>query len=220
MDNVIIFLKHLSHNKAYGRETMLMYEPVDASFFNEPTLELAKKMLGNFLVHEHHCGLLVGRIVETEAYQGPEDRAAHSFRNRRTKRTEIMFGDNGRVYTYQMHTHTLINIVSGSVGTPHAVLIRAVEPLDGKALMQTYRGNHLKDINLTNGPGKLTKALCITMDYYGHPLTERPLYIARGPEPKKIVAGPRVGIAGAKEAVHYPWRFYDKHSPYVSKYRK
>lgn len=89
----------------------------------------------------------VGRIVETEAYKGPEDRAAHSFNNRRTKRTEIMFHEAGLVYTYQMHTHTLLNVVSGPVNVPHAVLIRAVEPIEGIERMRKNRGrNFVKEI--------------------------------------------------------------------------
>ena len=148
------------------------------------------------------------------------DQAAHSFDNRRTKRTEVMFGKAGLVYTYQMHTHTLMNVVSGPVGTPHAILIRAGGTSRG---IGTYAGkiagSHLKMKDWTNGPGKLTKALGITMEYYGHHWTDRPFFIAEGAVPKEIVAGPRVGIGNSGEAVHYPWRFYEKDNPYVSKYR-
>lgn len=197
-----------------------MYQPIEQSFFEVPGLQLAKKLLGQYVVHHLPEGQVVGRIVETEAYQGPEDRAAHSFGNRRTKRTEIMFGRAGLVYTYQMHTHTLINVVAGPVGTPHAILIRAVEPVEGIAIMQRNRGEHLKQIDWTNGPGKLTKALGITMDYYGHHWTHEPLFIAKGTSVDRIVAGPRVGIGNSGEAVHYPWRFYEEDNPFVSKYRK
>lgn len=100
-----------------------MYKPIDKSFFMVPGLELAQNLLGQYIVHEHAEGLLVARIVETEAYQGPEDRAAHSFGGRRTKRTEIMYGEAGYLYAYQMHTHTLINVVGGPIGTPHANLL-------------------------------------------------------------------------------------------------
>ena len=159
------------------------------------------------------------RIVETEAYHGPEDQAAHSFDNRRTKRTEVMFGTAGLVYTYQMHTHTLMNVVGGPVGTPHAILIRAAEPVAGFEQMQANRGPHLKMKDWTNGPGKLAKALGVTMQYYGHHWTDGPLFIAEGAAPAEIMAGPRVGIGNSGEAVHYPWRFYEKDNPYVSKYR-
>ncbi|MDS9472124.1 DNA-3-methyladenine glycosylase [Sporosarcina pasteurii] len=197
-----------------------MYEPVDKSFFEAPGLELAKQLIGQYIVHEQPAGRLVARIVETEAYQGPEDRAAHSFGNRRTKRTEIMFGDAGLVYTYQMHTHTLINVVAGPVGTPHAILIRAVEPVEGHAIMRENRGPKLKEVDWTNGPGKLTVALGITMDYYGHHWSHKPLFISKGEQVTPIEAGPRVGIGNSGEAVHYPWRFYEKGNPFVSKYRK
>lgn len=196
-----------------------MYEPIDKSFFDIPGLELAKQLLGQYIVHEQPTGLLVGRIVETEAYQGPEDRAAHSYGNRRTKRTEIMFGQAGLVYTYQMHTHTLINVVAGPVGTPHAILIRAVEPVVGEEQMQKNRGMQLKRVDWTNGPGKLTKALGITADYYGHHWSHKPLFIAEGEKVEHIIAGPRVGIGNSGEAVDYPWRFHEKDNPFVSKYR-
>lgn len=196
-----------------------MYEPIEKSFFEAPGLELAKQLLGQYIVHEQPEGQLVAKIVETEAYQGPDDRAAHSFGNRRTKRTEIMFGHAGLVYTYQMHTHTLINVVAGPVGVPHAILIRAVEPVQGLDIMQTNRGKHLKKVDWTNGPGKLTKALGITMDYYGHHWAHQPLFIAKGEKVDNIIAGPRVGIGNSGEAVHYPWRFYEEGNPFVSKYR-
>lgn len=119
-----------------------MYKLVDDEFFKLPTLDLAKKLIGCFLVHEVGSERLVGRIVETEAYKGPEDRAAHSFNNRRTPRTEIMFHEAGLVYTYQMHTHTLINVVSGPVDVPHAILIRAVEPVEGIEIMREIVGEN------------------------------------------------------------------------------
>ncbi|EGQ25144.1 DNA-3-methyladenine glycosylase [Sporosarcina newyorkensis 2681] len=198
-----------------------MYEPIDPSFFEAPVLELARNLVGKHIVHERSDGLLVVRIVETEAYHGPEDRAAHSFGNRRTKRTEIMFGEAGSVYTYQMHTHVLMNVVGAKVGIPHAVLLRAGEPVEGLVHMQEKRGNHIKKMtDLTNGPGKLSKALGVTMDYYGHHWAQKPLYISEGLPQKEVEAGPRVGIGNSGEAVHYPWRFYEKDNPFVSKYRK
>src|SRR5690606_35390871 len=108
-----------------------MFKPIAADFFETPTLELSRNLLGQILVHEMPEGIVAGRIVETEAYMGAEDRAAHSVGNRRTKRTEFMFGNPGLVYTYQMHTHTLVNVVSGPLDTPRAILIRAVEPVEG-----------------------------------------------------------------------------------------
>ena len=194
------------------------FQPVPLAFFNEPTIELAKKLLGQYIVHEHPDGVIVVRIIETEAYMGPDDRAAHSFGNRRTKRTEIMFGEAGLIYTYQMHTHTLMNVVSGPVGTPHAILIRAGEPIMGQELIQQFRGT-TKSKDWTNGPGKLAKALGVSMTYYGHHWSEKPLYIAKGPGISELEIGPRVGIQNSGDAVHYPYRFFEKGHPMVSKYR-
>ena len=196
-----------------------MYKPIDKSFFEAPVLELARNLLGQYIVHEQPEGTIVVRIVETEAYHGSEDQAAHSFENRRTKRTEVMFGTAGLVYTYQMHTHTLMNVVGGPIGTPHAILIRGAEPVTGLEMIQENRGGILKMTDWTNGPGKLSKALGVTMQYYGHHWTDKPLFIAEGVMPGEIMAGPRVGIGNSGEAVHYPWRFFEKDNPYVSKFR-
>src|SRR5690606_24292275 len=106
-----------------------MFTPLTADFYEAPTLELSRSLLGQILVHELPEGIVAGRIVETEAYMGAEDRAAHSFGNRRTKRTEVMFRKAGLVYTYQMPTHTYTNLVSARGEKPCAILIRGVEPL-------------------------------------------------------------------------------------------
>lgn len=196
-----------------------MYKPVEQHFFTIPTLELARKLIGCFIIHEIDGERLISRIVETEAYLGPEDRAAHSYNNRRTARTEIMYHEAGLIYTYQMHTHTLVNVVSGPAEVPHAILIRAVEPVEGIERMRENRGLHFKKRELTNGPGKLTKALEISMSYYGHKWSEKPLYIAEGRAKGEIETSKRIGIHNSGEAVHYPWRFYEKGNPFVSRGR-
>ncbi|WP_093061810.1 DNA-3-methyladenine glycosylase [Psychrobacillus sp. OK028] len=193
-------------------------KPIDGRFFHQPTLELARNLLGNYIVHEHPSGLLIGKIVETEAYMGPEDQAAHSFGNRRTKRTEVMFGEPGLIYTYQMHTHTLINVVSAPEDVPNAILIRAVEPVEGLELMKEFR-NDLPMKQWTNGPGKLTKAMGISMEHYGSHWTDKPLYMAEGEQPTSISTGPRIGIENSGEAVHYPYRFWETDNAFVSKMR-
>ncbi|MBK5481888.1 DNA-3-methyladenine glycosylase [Peribacillus sp. TH16] len=185
-------------------------------FYQQPTLVLAKSLLGCLLVKETSEGIASGFIVETEAYMGPEDRAAHSFGNRRTKRTEVMFGKSGMIYTYVMHTHTLVNVVSGGLDKPEAILIRAVEPYSGLELMHERRG--LADFRkLTNGPGKLSKALGITMADYGQPFTKKPLYLASGKKPEHISSGPRIGIGNSGEAKDYPWRFWVTDNPFISR---
>lgn len=196
---------------------VLSSQPVAAAFFRQPTLLLARSLLGKLLVKETELGISAGWIVETEVYIGPGDRAAHSFGNRRTPRTEVMFGPPGYVYTYVMHTHCLVNIVSGEPGHPEAVLIRAVEPCLGIDHMYDRRGHDKKLKELTNGPGKLTKALGIVKEDYGRPFFERPLYIAEGKPVESIAAGPRIGIDNSGEAREYPWRFWVEVNPFVSK---
>lgn len=193
--------------------------PLPQVFYEQPTLELAKALLGCLLVKETSEGIAAGYIVETEAYIGPGDRAAHSFNNRRTARTEVMFQRSGLTYTYLMHTHCLFNVVSGGEENPEAVLIRALEPWYGIEIMKNRRG--LEDLrSLTNGPGKLTKSLGITMEDYGHTLTLPPLYIAKGLSPDSISAGKRIGIDKSVEARDYPWRFWVTNNKYVSRHQK
>lgn len=193
-------------------------KPLEREFYYQPTLELAKALLGCLLIKETPEGTASGIIVETEAYMGSDDRAAHSFGGRRTKRTEIMFGEPGIAYTYSMHTHCLFNVVSGKAGQPHAILIRAVEPFSGKELMGVRRPKSKNEIQWTNGPGKLSKALGITMEEYGHSLDKSPLWIAKGKDidPEHIATGPRIGIQNTGEAVHYPWRFWVAGNKFVS----
>ncbi len=196
---------------------MTLPDPKDRSFFQQPTLNLAKALLGKLLVKETDEGITAGFIVETEAYIGPGDQAAHSFQNRRTKRTEVMFGPPGYTYTYVMHTHCLVNVVSGEVDHPEAVLIRAVEPHLGIELMYERRGINKKEVELTNGPGKLTKAFDIRKEDYGRPLYTPPLYIAEGPTPSSISSGPRIGIPNSGAAKDYQWRFWVTNNRFVSK---
>lgn len=195
-----------------------LFVPLTGEFYNKPTLELAKALIGSLLVKESEEGVTSGYIVETEAYMGPLDRAAHSYGNRRTKRTEVMFGEAGYIYTYVMHTHCLVNVVSGPADVPEAILIRAIEPHSGVDLMYKRR-NVIKEKHLTNGPGKLTKAMNITMQDYGNTFTRPPLYIAEGRKPGKIETGPRIGIDNSGEARHYPWRFWEEGNPFVSRGR-
>lgn len=195
-------------------------KPVALSFFQKPTLELARSLLGMLLVKETELGVASGWIVETEAYVGPGDRAAHSFGGRRTPRTEVMFGPPGYAYTYVMHTHCLFNVVGGEPGCPEAVLIRAVEPAEGEALMFERRGRLKKIHHLTSGPGKLTKALGIGIQDYGLPLDKPPLYIAEGRPVSSLSAGPRIGIDNSGEARDYPWRFWETGNPFVSRMGK
>jgi DNA-3-methyladenine glycosylase len=193
--------------------------PLPKEFYEQSTLELAKAMLGCLLVKETNQGIAAGYIVETEAYIGPSDRAAHSYNNKRTARTEIMFHRSGLAYTYLMHTHCLFNVVSGGEEKPEAVLVRALEPRYSIDLMKTRRG--IEEVkNLTNGPGKLTKALGITIEDYGRPLIVPPLYISKGYDPDSISVGKRIGIENTGDAKDYPWRFWVSDNQFVSRHQK
>lgn len=194
-------------------------QPIAKDFFKQPTLQLARSLLGMILVKETEEGIAAGIIVETEAYLGAIDQAAHSFQNRRTKRTEIMFAEAGHVYTYLMHTHCLVNVVSNSEATPEAILIRAVEPFIGTDLMFKRRAV-TSEKNVTNGPGKLTKALGISMEDYGRKFWQPPLFIAEGTPPATISQGKRIGIDNTGEARDYPWRFWIKGNRFVSRHQK
>ncbi|PAD20350.1 DNA-3-methyladenine glycosylase [Terribacillus saccharophilus] len=195
---------------------MTSYPLLPQSFYQQPTLELAQSLLGCLLVHETSEGITSGYIVETEAYRGALDRAAHSFNNRRTKRTEIMFQTPGYIYTYTMHRQVLLNVVSADAEIPEAVLIRALEPKDGIPLMETRRPDR-KPRELTNGPGKLCQAMGIIQSHYGGHFTKSPLYIAPGYTPEQVEIGPRIGIPNAQEAKDFPWRFWVHGNRYVSR---
>jgi len=173
-------------------------------------------MLGKILVHETPEGRVSGRIVEVEAYRGPEDRAAHSYGGRRTPRTEAMYGAPGHAYVffvYGMHWH--FNVVTTRIGAPHAVLVRAVEPLEGVELMAFRRGLPADSRLLTNGPGKLCRAFGIDGTSYGRDLTAAPLYLLEAPR-LRHTRSPRIGIDYAGEWAGVPWRFYATDSRYVS----
>ena len=191
------------------------------AFYARDVLAVARDCIGMLLVSETASGTAVGRIVEAEAYRGPDDRAAHSFGGRRTARTEVMFGAPGHVYVffvYGMHWH--LNLVTGKVGEPHAVLLRAVEPLQGAPLMAERRGMSPDRRELTNGPGKLCQAFGIDRAVYGSDLCARgAVYLTQGVRPVKVARSPRIGVDYAGEWAGRPFRFYDAASAYVGKLR-
>jgi DNA-3-methyladenine glycosylase len=179
---------------------------------------VARDCIGKILVCENGSTRVAGRIVEAEAYRGPEDRAAHSWRGRRTPRTEAMFGSPGHAYVffvYGMHWH--FNLVTAAVDEPQAVLIRALEPLWGQQTMARRRGLPASSRQLLNGPGKLCQALGIGRNDYGHDLTlGKRLYLLDAPTVRSH-RSPRIGIAYAGTWAHKPWRFTEPHSPYLSR---
>ena len=155
----------------------------------------------------------MGRVVEVEAYRGPKDPASHAYH--RTPRSQIMWGPPGTAYVYFTYgNHYCINVVTEPQGTAGAVLLRAVEPLEGIGLMRRRRGTG-DDRLLTSGPGRLTQAMGIGRSHNGADLTRPPLFLARGPAPRPpIASSPRIGIRAAADR---SWRFYIPANPYVSR---
>ena len=191
------------------------------NFYKRDPNTVAKDLLGKILVHESSDGTTAGRIVETEAYSGPEDRAAHSFGGRRTARNEVMYGEKGHAYVYFIYgMYYCVNITVGSVsGKPEAVLLRALEPVAGEEIMAKRRNAvNARKVNLTNGPGRLCMAMNITKKQNLADMTASLLYIKNAPSiaPEDIVETTRIGVDYAEEWKNKPWRFYIKENPYVS----
>jgi DNA-3-methyladenine glycosylase len=193
------------------------FKPLPRAFYARPVLTVARECIGKVLVHSTTEGVAAGRIVEAEAYRGPEDRAAHSYAGRRTSRTEVMYGPPGHAYVffiYGMHYH--FNIVTARRGAPHAVLIRAVEPWVGRELMAARRALEPESRDLARGPGRLCQAFAITLGDYGADLCRGRLFLAEG-RPVRVARSPRIGVAYAGEWAHKLWRFYDPDSAFVSR---
>jgi DNA-3-methyladenine glycosylase len=196
--------------------------PLPREFYTRSdTLLVARDLLGRRLVVPAKDGARVsGIIVETEAYQGPEDKAAHSYGNRRTNRTETMFGIGGRAYVYFIYgMYYQFNVVTNIESVPHAVLIRALEPDEGIEWMRQRRPRK-DDKNLTSGPGKLCQALGIDRSYNAADLTGNLVWIEEGNAQvtaKQITSGVRIGIDYAEEYAAKPWRFWLKDNPFVSR---
>ncbi len=185
------------------------------SFHARPAVDLAPALLGHVLVRESPDGRVAGRIVETEAYPGPEDPASHAAgRIGRTRRNAPLFGPPGTVYIHRNYgIHWCFNVVAAEEGKPEGVLVRALEPLEGQAVMRRRRGGRPE---LTSGPGRLGAALALGPELQGHVLDRPPLWIERGePVPDSdVVATRRVGI---RRAADRPWRWYDGRSEWVSR---
>lgn len=191
------------------------------SFYTRPNVvTVARDLLGKLLVVPASNGQRVsGVIVETEAYRGPLDRAAHSYGGRRTQRTEPMYAIGGTAYVFFVYgMYYQFNVVTNAAETPHAILIRALEPVEGIELMRKRRHNQ-PDRNLTKGPGKLCIALGIDRKLDGADLLGNEVWLEDRPPIRRsqINSGTRIGIDYAGEWINKPWRFWIKDNPYVSR---
>jgi len=189
-------------------------------YTRQNVLTVARELLGKLLVVPAANGARVsGMIVETEAYRGPRDRASHAYGGRRTKRTETMYLRGGAAYVYFVYgMYYQFNVVTNVKDTPHAVLVRALQPVEGIETMRSRRHGQ-PDHNLSNGPGKLCIALGIDRqldraDLLGDRVwLEAVEKISRS----RIASGPRIGIDYAEEWVEKPWRFWIRDNPFVSR---
>ena len=201
---------------------------LNKEFFKRDTLIVAKDLLGKIIVKNDNGIIYKAKIVETEAYLGVDDRAAHTFGNRKTERNKIMYEDAGTVYVYQTYgIHFMLNFVTQDKNIPEAVLIRAIEPLNQFDKISLNRfGKIYNELtsyqkkNITNGPGNLTKALNIDKALNGNNLFNQSFYVEDDNSIFDIIIDKRIGIDYAQEAIDFPYRFYIKDNSYVSVLKK
>jgi len=193
------------------------------AFYRRPTLAVARDLPGKLLVRKIKDRFLVGRIVEVEAYLGNRDPASHAFRGM-TTRNEVMFGDGGTLYVYFTYgMHYCCNVVTGRKGMARAVLVRAVEPLEGIDVMTTLRAHPGKPapkiLDLCSGPGKTCAAFGIGRGENGTDLLGDAIWLARDPavkDPPRLERSPRIGVSNGRDRL---WRFSCKADPFVSRPR-
>ncbi len=194
------------------------------AWYGHPTLRVARALLGKILVHRSAVGITAGRIVEVEAYRGPEDRAAHTAGGRRTPRNEVMWGPAGHLYVYFTYgMHHCCNVVTRDAGHPEAVLLRGLEPIAGVPLMrhrrtQPTRRSALADVELGRGPGNLCRAMGIDRTLNGTDLISGHIRLLDAPRipARQVERSPRIGIDYAGAHAARPWRFFVRDTPAVS----
>ncbi|WP_347217634.1 DNA-3-methyladenine glycosylase [Chryseobacterium sp.] len=190
-------------------------------YSNQDVLFLAQDLLGKVLFTEINGEITAGIIVETEAYNGIYDKASHAYGGRRTDRTETLYSHGGISYVYLCYgIHHLFNVVTSVEDEPHAVLVRAIQPLIGKEIMEYRRNMPVSKAAISSGPGSAAKALGIDRSFNKKGLEGNEIWIEdhgiRYPS-GEIVTGPRIGVAYAQEDALLPWRFFVKGNKYVSK---
>ena len=192
-------------------------------FLNDDVVFLAQDMLGKIIQTKIDKAICSGMIVETEAYRAPEDKASHAYNNKYTIRTSTMFSEGGIAYIYFVYGfHNMFNVVTGPAGIPHAILIRAIEPLSNIEEMMIRRGFENQNVELTNGPGKLCKALGITREFNGIDLTDTKTEISILSadihiKKENLLSTPRIGVAYAQEYAQKLWRFRIKGNKWAGK---
>lgn len=196
-------------------------EKIPRTFYErDDVVSITKELLGKIVVTNFDGLLTAGRIVEAEAYNGPWDKASHSYNNRRTKRTEVMYGNGGIAYVYLCYgLHQMFNIVTNKRDIPNAILIRALEPIAGIDIMLRRSGKNIPGFDLTRGPGNVAKSLGLNTGHTGHPLLSVDLYIADDGftyREDQIAVTPRIGVDYAAEDAILPYRFIVKGNKYVS----
>lgn len=195
--------------------------PIERAFYLQPTLRVARALLGQVLVHDSPDGPVSGRIVEVEAYRGPRDQAAHSRGGHRSARNEVMWGPPGHAYVYLIYgLHHCMNVVTQPAGVPEAILLRALEPLEGVPLMRARRGlpDSAPPWRLCRGPGALCQAFGVTRAHNGSDLLRGPLRLVAGDAlpASRIARTPRIGIDYAGSDAARPWRLVVRGSQAVS----
>ncbi|RVU00949.1 DNA-3-methyladenine glycosylase [Mucilaginibacter limnophilus] len=193
-------------------------------YLSNDVVAISRDLIGKYLFTNIDGAVTGGMIVETEAYNGIIDKASHAFGNRRTPRTQTMFEEGGRAYVYLCYgIHEMFNIVTAAEGTPHAVLIRAVQPEVGVDIMQFRRNMTIVKPTITAGPGSVAKALGISRKVNNYSLLSNAIWVEdRGVRfnDDDVKTGPRIGVAYAGEDALLPYRFFVKGNPYVSKPNK
>ncbi len=192
-------------------------------YLRNDVVKIARELLGKVLVSNFDNQYTSGRIVETEAYAGEIDKASHAFKGR-TKRTEVMYAEGGVAYVYLCYgIHQMFNIVCNKQGTPHAVLIRAVEPIEGTKTMLQRTGKKILDETITRGPGNVGKAFGFHTSQCGMSLQSDEMFIANDGfkvKPSDIVTSPRIGVDYAGDHAAWHYRFYIRSNKYVSGKRR
>lgn len=206
-------------------EVLASWQKLSQPFYRRKSVvQISRDLLGKILVTTFDGVLTAGRIVETEAYEGVTDRASHAWNGRRTDRTEIMYASGGTAYVYLCYgLHQMFNVVTNVKGVPHAILVRALEPLVGIEEMLLRTGKKQADFTLTRGPGNVAKAMGISVKHTGYSLQKEELWIADDGTryaDEAVAATPRIGVDYAGDHALWPYRFTVKGNRYISGSKK